>query len=109
MAILCIRISPNDPPAALRTKPGDVVCIVDDGHVFSRAELDCGQYLFINIPGVQQAEFVSLVAHMEDASGNMIKRRAKTLNIAALNSAPWKTRTSATKAQLLTIIVEEAV
>ena len=50
MARLCVRILANDHPTdpaltPMRTNLGDVVCIQDDGHVFSHAELNNGHRL----------------------------------------------------------------
>jgi len=106
MARLCIRIAPNDHPSdanlnVMRTHPGDVVCIVDDGHVFSHAELNCGQYRIIDVPGVSQEELTDLVDAVFAADeSTMLKRRRLTLPIAILNAGVWKNRTTATKAQI---------
>lgn len=104
MATLCIRITPNDHPTdpsltPLRTNEGDVVCLVDDDHVFSVAELNCGQYKMLDVPGVPQEELVHLVAHVEDAEGKMVKRRSVGIDKAVLKGA-WKDKTSATKAEI---------
>jgi hypothetical protein len=113
MARLCVRIAPNGHPtdASLtpkRTREGDVVCVVDDGHVFSHAELNNGHYRIIDVPGVSPAEFVNLCALDIDAFGAMLKRRNVTLDFDVLNSAQWVSKTSATKAQITAITVTRA-
>lgn len=85
MARLCIRIAPNSHPTdksldALRTQPGDVVEIREDGHEWSKAELNCGQYKFVDVPGVPESEFTYLKEHVEDADGNMVARRKVKLD-----------------------------
>lgn len=105
MARLCIRITPNDHPTdpsltPLRTNEGDVVCLVDDTHVFSQAELNCGHYRIIDVPGVPQDDLLDLVEHAVDAEGNMVKRRVKTLDKNVLKSPAWISKTTATKAEL---------
>jgi hypothetical protein len=104
MAKLCIRITPNDHPTdpsitPLRTNEGDVVCLVEDDHVFNVAELNCGHYKILDVPGVTQEELVHLVAHVEDAEGKMMKRRAVRFDKALLKGI-WKNKTSATKAEI---------
>src|SRR3990172_5332160 len=110
MARLCVRILPNDHPTdpaltPLRTRLGDVVCIVDDDHVFSHAELNCGHYRIIDVPGVPQEDLIHLCASVEDAEGKITARRAVKLDDAVLKSAQWVGRTSATKAQIAAITV----
>lgn len=107
MARLCIRILANNHPTdplldMLRTQIGDVVSIQEDGHVWSQGELRCGQYRFLDIPGVPQADLISLIESVFDAKDEsvLIRVRARTLNAAVLMSPAWKTRTTATKAQL---------
>jgi hypothetical protein len=105
MARLCIRITPNDHPTdpsltPLRTGEGDVVQLVDDGHVFSQGELNCGHYRILDLPGVPQEELLHLVTHAEDAEGRMTKRRTQQLNPALLKAGLWIGRTNATTAQL---------
>ena len=110
MARLCIRIAPNAHPTdplldALRTQEGDVVCLVDDGHVFSQAELTNGQYRILNLPGVPQEDLVHLVTPVEDTEGTMVKRRAHSLDPVALQNVAWQGKTGATQAELATITV----
>ena len=86
MARLCVRIAPNNHPAdanldALRTQPGDVVCIVDDDHVFSSAELNCGQYKIIDVPDVPQEDLAYLVTSVYDAEQKLVSRRAVKLEL----------------------------
>ena len=80
MARLVIRIKPNDHPTdpsltPLRTNVGDVVELVDDPHQFSKIELTCGHYRFLDVPGVSQDRFMHLKDHVNDAEGTMIQRR----------------------------------
>lgn len=105
MARLCIRITNNDHPTdpsltPLRTNEGDVVCLVDDGHVFSAAELVCGHYRIVDLPGVRQEDLLDLVEHAEDAEGKMVKRRVKNLDKDVLKSPVWINKATATKAEL---------
>ena len=104
MARLCIRLTNNDHPTdptltPLRTNEGDVVCLVDDGHVFSFAELNNGHYKIMDVPDATQEDLVHLVASVEDADGTMVKRRNLEIDTALLKGA-WKNKTSATKAEL---------
>ena len=108
MARLVIRILPNDHPTdpaltPLRTQEGDVVELVDDGHVFSQAELTNGQYRILDVPGVPQDELVHLKAHVEDAQGRMTKRRAQQLDLTVLRTPAWRDKTVATKAEIATL------
>lgn len=108
MAKLCIRITPNpnatDPSLdALRTQEGDVVCIVGDGHVFSHAELTCGQYRILDLPGVPEVELIHLVESRTDANGTMIARRTQALDLAVLKNPLWRDRISATKAEVVAL------
>jgi len=117
VARLCIRIAPNnnhtDPLLdALRTHEGDVVCLVDDDHVFSHAELNNGQYRILDVPGVSQAELVHLVEPVEGPRPQghakmMITRRKRGLNMALLNSPAFAGRTTITKTELDVLIVEK--
>lgn len=109
MARLCIRILPN-PNAAepaldvLRTQEGDVVCIVDDDHKFSFGEENCGQYRFIDVPGVSQGDLIHLVEHEEDADGTMLQRRKRSLDKTVLRDDEWKDRKVATREQIESIV-----
>lgn len=111
MARLCIRITPNNNPSdpsldVMRTQLGDVVCIKEDGHVFSKGELDCGHYRIIDVPGVSAGALVSLTTSKFDATGAiMTALRSFTLDKTLLNSGAWKTRTIATKSQVDAITV----
>jgi hypothetical protein len=80
-----------------------VVELVDDGHVFSFAELNNGHYRMLDVPGVPQEELVHLKAHVEDAQGRMTKRRAQALDITVLRTPAWRDRTNATKAEIATL------
>ena len=122
MARLCIRIAPNDHPTdpsktPLRTRPGDVVEIREDGWVWRPGELDSGQYKFVDVPGVPEADLVYLMEsvrsgdvfpELPDLAERMLRRRRVTLDIAALRSGAWRTRTSATRNQIETIVVTRA-
>ena len=85
MARLCIRIQPNNHPTdpskdILRTQPGDVVEICEDGHQWSFTELNCGQYKFVDIPGVPSEELVHLKNPVYDENGQLIAKRGITLD-----------------------------
>lgn len=104
MAKLCIRILPNpnttDPTLdVLRTQEGDVVWVAEDDHVFSLGELNCGQYRFIDVPGIQ-ADLIYLMEPVVDADEQMIARRKLTLDSSALKTAFWSEKTTATKNEL---------
>lgn len=110
MARVCIRIKANDHPTdaaltPLRTRLGDIVWIAEDGHVFSAAERNCGQYRFVDVPGVSQAALVDLMESENDAEGRMVKRRKWTLDSAVLSGVVWAGRTTATEAQIRSIVV----
>jgi len=106
MARLCIRILPNpntaDPSLdVMRTQPGDVVAVAEDGHQFSFGELNCGQYRFIDVPGIPQADMINLIESVFDVDeATMLRVRKVTLPIAELSAGVWKNRTTATKAQI---------
>ncbi len=113
MARLCVRVADNRHPTdakldALRTQIGDVVCIVDDGHVFSAAERNCGQYRFIDVPGVSQEALLALVASKFDANSVMTARRIVSLDATALKSGAWSSKTTATKTQIDAITITKA-
>lgn len=100
MARLCIRIAPNNHPTdpkldALRTQVGDVVCIVDDEHIFSEAEMNCGQYQFVDVPGVPQGDLINLCTAVADADGNIIARRSLAIDLAALDNTTSSKATGA--------------
>jgi hypothetical protein len=108
MARLCIRLTPNDHPTdpsltPMRTGEGDVVQLVDDGHVFSQAEQTCGHYRFLNLDGVPQEELVHLVTAKEDAEGKMVARRTQNLDLTVLKTPAWRDRTSASKDEIATL------
>lgn len=111
MARLCIRVAANLHPTdsrlnALRTQLGDVVEIMEDGHIWSRVERACGQYRFLDVPGVSAVALSSLVAPKVDAATQtLLARRLNTLDITALRSAVWASRTEATKTQIDAITV----
>ena len=110
MARLCIRIKPNlnttDPSLdVLRTQEGDVVCVKEDGHVFSHGELNCGQYRFIDVPGAVPADLAILIKPSFDAGRNLIRKRSAHLDPAVLSGVAWRTVTTATKAQIDSITV----
>lgn len=116
MATLCIRIAPNNNPTdakldALRTQIGDVVCIVEDGHKFSSGELNCGQYKFVDVPGVPQVDLIYLIDSVEDADGQMIMRRAKTLDVEKLDSLAFarEGRNAVTKSQIESLTLSKAI
>jgi hypothetical protein len=109
MARLCIRIAPNDHPTdpsqnALRTRPGDVVEIGEDGHVWE-GETAGGQYRFIDVPGVSRESLLNLMSPVRDGAGRMTRRFTATLDISVLNNVTWIGRTSATKAQVDAITI----
>lgn len=81
MARLCIRIAAGD--NAKRTQRGDVVFAAEDGHVWSKAELTCGQYMFIDVPGTA-ADFAPLLEVGRDTA------RAKTLDLVRIGTQPSK-------------------
>lgn len=92
---------------ALRTQPGDVVCMADDDHQWSATERACGQYRFIDLPGVPQEQLAHLVAaKTEPVIGTVepeertIARRAVKIDLAAL---PAKQRV-ATKADIDAVV-----
>lgn len=108
MARLCIRLTPNPNPSdpsldVFRTQAGDVVCLVDDNHVFSHAELNNGHYRILDVPGVPQEDLVHLVTPVEGADGTMLKRRAQSLDPAALKVGIWVGKAETTVAELDTI------
>jgi len=111
MARLCIRITPNpnttDPSLdVMRPQAGDVVCVVENGHVFSKAELGCGHYRIIDVPGATQAAMIGLIESSFSADeGTMLRVRKRGLDAIALKNGVWKNRTTATKAQIDSITV----
>jgi hypothetical protein len=108
MARLCIRILSNDHPTdaaltPLRTRPGDVVEIKEDGWEWRPGELNSGQYRFVDVPGVPEAELAYLKESVYDAGGGMLRRFRQTLDIAVISTGAWTGRTSATKAQIVAV------
>lgn len=102
MARLCVRVAekyaPGDPNSILGTNPGDVVCIVDDDHKFSDCEMLSGQYRIIDMPGIPQDKLIYLCEHAEDADGAMIRRRVRTIALAADLKLPELPKDAATAA-----------
>ena len=112
MSRLCIQITPNNHPTdpsrdPFRVQAGEIVCIEEDGHEWSKGELACGQYKFIDVSGVAQADMIRLIAAKLDADGNKIGIRRLSLNLAELKSNGWKNRTTATKNQIDSITIEK--
>jgi len=110
MARLCIRVKPNDHPTnsaltPLRTRLGDVVCVMEDSHIFSPAERNNGHYRFIQVTDATPAELTYLIDSVFDATGTMTKRRERTLNAVALVGGSWAGRTTATKAEIDSIVI----
>lgn len=108
MARLCVRIVPNPNPSDpamddLRTQEGDVVFIVDDSHVFSHAELNCGHYRIIDVPGIPQEDLIHLMDSEYEADGKMKNRRIDELDKAILKSPEWIGKRNATKAEIAAI------
>jgi hypothetical protein len=105
MPKVCIRIvanpNPTDPSMdVLRTQLGDIVCIMEDSHVWSAAELNCGQYKFITVTGATTEELLNLVESVFAADeSTMLKRRKWTLPENLLKGA-WKNVTTVSKAQI---------
>jgi hypothetical protein len=92
MARLCVRIAdnahPTDPKLTpLRTQPGDVVCVVEDDHQFSKSELSNGQYLIVDVPGVPEPQLAYLTGSTFDKDGFLVAKRAKALDVPALKNA----------------------
>ncbi len=92
MARLCVRVAdnahPTDPKLTpLRTQPGDVVCVVEDGHQFSKSELSSGQYLIVDVPGVPEPQMAYLCVSVFDKDGAMVARREKALDVPTLKNA----------------------
>lgn len=117
MARLCVRVAPNDHPTdkeldAHRTKPGDVVCIVEDGHVFSKAEMTNGQYRIIDVPGVPAQKFIHLtetqtVTDEKTGDETIVALRSKSLDTTILKTT-WAERKQATEAQITSIVVSKS-
>ena len=109
MAHLCIRVLPNQGVTPelnrLRTQEGDAVAIQEDGHAWSKSELTCGQYRFLEIIDATQKDLDYLVESELDADEQMVGRRLLTLNMATLQSGGWANRKSATQAQLDTLVI----
>jgi hypothetical protein len=105
MARLCIRILSNDHPTdaaltPLRTRPGDIVEMKEDGWVWRPGELNCGQYRFVDVPGVPCEDLLHLFVSRFDANGVMTHRKDMTLDIGVISTGQWRNRTTATKAQI---------
>lgn len=89
MARLCIRVAPNNHPDdpkldAFRTQIGDVVCVVGDRHIFSKGEMACGQYKFVDVPGVPAEELAYLSWPALDQSDQMVRRTSYNLDPSAV-------------------------
>lgn len=89
MARLIVRITNNpnnsDPSLTpLRTQRGDVVQIVPDNHIFSEAEMFCGHYKIIDMPGVAAEDLRYLVDGVLGVDDEVIALRAVRINEAGL-------------------------
>lgn len=104
MARLCIRVTANDHPTnaaltPLRMRPGDVVEIKPDGWEWCKGELNCGQYRFIDVPGVAEGDLVHLKTPRYSGS-TMTRIRNQCLDTAELNKVAWVGKSTATKAEV---------
>lgn len=109
MARLCIRIAPNNHPTdpsldVMRTQTGDVVCVVEDGHKWSDPELNCGQYKFIDMPGVPPEKLLYLMEHVEKSDTVIIARRKVSLDVVALKTIDEK---EATESDIAAVVAEK--
>lgn len=108
MVVACIQVAPNNHPTdptldPMRFQVGDVVSVVEDGHVFSEAEKNCGSYRFVTVTGAAANDLDPLVAErMEDDI--VLARRNLTLDSMALENLP----ASVTLAELQSITVVRA-
>lgn len=108
MARLCIRIVPNNHPTdpsldVLRTQEGDVVEICGDDHKWSEAELNCGQYKFVDVEGKPE-DYEYLKASVYDVDEKMIARRAVTLDKEILETT-FKNTVEFSKADIDSIVL----
>lgn len=84
MTRLCIRAVANDTDSPLRTQPGDVICMVEDDHVFNAAEM--ALYRIIDLPGVPQEKLVYLMEPLYLAGAadeTMVAVRKRKIDLAA--------------------------
>lgn len=79
-----------------------MVCIVEDGHVFTPHELACGHYRIIDLPGVPPQEVIHLCEH-EEVYGRIVARRVRGLDKDALKAGQWAGKKVATKAEIVAI------
>jgi len=114
MARLCIRIADNKHPTdpdldAFRTQINEVVCVTEDGHKFSEAELNCGQYKFIDVNGVAQADLIYLIDPVLDpldVEGIKISGiRKSKLDPKELKKAKWEDGSKVTKSDVDSIVL----
>lgn len=99
MARLCVRVGSN---ASTRSQPGDVISVEEDGHVWSKAELNCGQYQFIDTPGVDPSALINLVTPVLNPQDGTRNLSAQKLDISQLSSVKGR---SITKAEIDAITV----
>lgn len=89
MAILVVLLVDNTHPDPglnrLRCQKGDVVDIVEDGHVFSDGEMNCGRYRFLRVPGVAGD---ALAAQMAEVVEALERLRAMASSQMAMMTAP---------------------
>lgn len=91
----------------LRTQVGDVVQIVDDKHIFSKAEMTNGQYRIIDMPGVDPETMQSLCDPVYDKDETTIlKRRKFTIDEVALKTGTLKDVATATPSDILSVVIE---
>ena len=105
MSRLCVRRLPNDTTNPLRTQPGDVVCMVDDDHVFTKAEQML--YRIIDLPGVPQEKLAYLLEPLNLAGAGdevMLARRKVKLD---LDVFPAKQRV-ATEKNIADVVVAKS-
>ena len=104
MARLCVRVTPNETKSTMRAQPGDVVCVVEDDHKFSFAELNCGHYKIVEVPGVPAADLVHLTEHETDGSEAelIVSRHKVTLDLKTLDlTRPIEAKAGKTARDLL--------
>lgn len=93
MAILVVRVI-DQGSNPLRTQPGDVVEVVEDGHTFSASEQ--ALYRFITVPG-SEAEYAYLKTPKYEGE-DLVAKRAVRLDLTSFE------RSTATKAELDTLV-----
>lgn len=104
MAEILLRVEDKSQDE-MAPKAGDVVCVCPDGWPWSKKELSNPAWVIIKLPGLDVSAFSDLLSSDTNGKGEIIRRRARTLN---LTTSGVKTALSSLEATDRSITLETA-